>query len=220
MSEKYTSRFITYDDPRLSTAIFDLPAIWWSRPYEYAWASSFVNNQHTVLDAGCGLGHPFKYYLSDLCARVYACDLDDRLLSKLEILIDIYSLVGEKVFAFPLEYLRKPILSKQDISATLYDDAMFDRIFCISVLEHMPDDDLLKALREFKRILKQDGLIAITLDYPYLDLGIFNKCLKDSGLAYAGEAIFDLPANALTTDLFPEFPTGLHCFRALVKKVS
>lgn len=220
MNEIRTSRFITFDDPQQKKVILELPQIWWSRPYEYAWASSFVNEDQVVLDAACGICHPFKFYLCNLCKKVYACDLDERLLSKNKITTDIIKVFGQEGMNFPLEYLDKPLMSRQDISNTFYTDEMFDRIICISVLEHLQEEELLKTLLEFKRLLKKEGLLVVTVDYPYLDLEMFNRMLEISGLFYAGGVNFELPRNALTTDLFPEFPGGLYSFRALLKKTS
>lgn len=217
MNEIETSRFIKFDDPQLKKVILELPQLWWSRPYEYAWASSFIKEDHVVLDAACGICHPFKFYLSNLCKEVHACDLDKRLLSKSEILTDIFNVFDREGINFPLEYLDRPLRSWQDISHTSFSSFMFDRIVCISVLEHLKKEQLLKTLLEFKRILKKDGLIVLTVDYPYLDLKLFNRMLKKSGLLYAGRVNFVLPEDALTTDLFPEFPGGLFSFRALLK---
>ena len=218
MNEIRTSRFITFDDPQLKKVILELPKLWWSRPYEYAWASSFVNEDHVVLDAACGICHPFKFYLCNLCNKVYACDLDVRLVSNKEIVKDIINVFGQEGMNFPLEYLDKPLMSLQDISNTSYTDAMFDRIICISVLEHLQEENLLKTLLEFKRILKKEGLLIVTLDYPYLDLELFNRILEKSGLLYADKVEIEMPGNVLKTNLFPEFPCGLYSFRALLKK--
>ncbi|MBP1761315.1 MAG: Methyltransferase protein [Firmicutes bacterium] len=218
MSERQTSRFFRCNDPRLNKIFYDLPESWWSRPYEYAWASSLVSQDDVVLDAACGIGHPFKYYLCDLCRQVYACDVDERILSNEEILADIFNVFGPQGLNFPLQYLEKPVLSQQDITVTTFPDEMFDRIVCISVLEHLSENDLRKALLEFKRILKKDGLIIITIDYPYLGLDIFNCALGDSGLAYADQANFEITGDVLHTALFPEFPEGLYSFRALLRK--
>ena len=97
---------------------------------------------------------------------------------------------------------------------------MFDRIICISVLEHLTEEGLLKTLLEFKRLLKKEGLLVVTIDYPYLDLEMFNRMLEKSGLFYAGKVNFELPGNALTTDMFPQFPGGLYSFRALLRNPS
>ncbi|HZK53657.1 MAG TPA: methyltransferase domain-containing protein [Desulfosporosinus sp.] len=218
MNEILTSRFITFDDPQINKVILELPQNWWSRPYEYAWASSFVDKDYVVLDAACGICHPFKFYLCNLCQNVYACDLDERLLSKKEIVKDMVIVFGQEALNFPLEYLDKPHLSMQDITETSYNEAMFDRIICISVLEHLTQEKVLKTLWEFKRLLKDEGLIVLTLDYPYLELETFNLMLKESGLTYVDKVVFELPGNTLTTHLFPEFPGGLYSFRALLQK--
>ncbi|MEN6391424.1 MAG: class I SAM-dependent methyltransferase, partial [Syntrophomonas sp.] len=146
-----TSRFITSDDLRIDKVMLELPKHWWSRPYEYAWAASFAAREHTVLDAACGLCHPFKYYLCNICKYVYACDKNEHILCNRNILLDMFRYFGVDAFDFPLDYLGKPILSRQDISKTSYDDAMFNTIFCISVLEHLPEEEVLKILVEFKR---------------------------------------------------------------------
>ena len=218
MSEIMTSRFFTRDDPQLNKPLLKLPEIWWSRPYEYAWASSFISRDHVVLDAGCGICHPFKYYLCTLCENVYACDKDERLLSKVHILREMISVFGEQALDLPLLYLSLPYVSRQDISATTYDAAMFDHVICISVLEHLVAGEILKTLVEFRRIIKPDGLILITIDYPYLSLDLFDQMVKESGLSYAGPVSFALPVDALTTALFPEFPEGIFSFRAILKK--
>jgi ubiquinone/menaquinone biosynthesis C-methylase UbiE len=138
--------------------------------------------------------------------------------SKKEIVKEMLNVFGQEMLNFPLDYLDKPLLSRQDISNTSYPDAMFDRIVCISVLEHLGEEELLKTLLEFKRILKKEGLIVATVDYPYLDLQTFNLMLEESGLSYANQVTFELPGNALTTNLFPEFPGGLYSFRALIRR--
>lgn len=212
-----TSRFITSDDPRINKVMLELPKYWWSRPYEYAWAGSFAGNEHVVLDAACGLCHPFKFHLCNLCKSVYACDINEHILCARNILLDMFRYFGVDAFDFPIEYLGKPILSRQDISDTSYNDAMFDLILCISVLEHLSEEKVLKTLVEFKRILNKDGLIVITFEYPLMDLKTFNTLLEQTGLTYAGTALFDLPETALTTDLFHEYADGPYCFRALLK---
>jgi ubiquinone/menaquinone biosynthesis C-methylase UbiE len=53
-----------------------------------------------------------------------------------------------------------------DITDIQYPDETFDVIYCSHVLEHVPDDK--KAIREFFRVLKQDGwailVVPITAD--------------------------------------------------------
>lgn len=51
------------------------------------------------------------------------------------------------------------VMHKVDITATPFEDASFDRIWCSHVLEHVPDDR--KAMREMGRVLRPGGLAVI-----------------------------------------------------------
>lgn len=74
------NRFILEKDE----AVFQLAGIslrstWWSRPYEYAWASHFVGADYVVLDAASGISHPFKWHLGQTCKETWALDIDPRI---------------------------------------------------------------------------------------------------------------------------------------------
>ena len=60
---------------------------------------------------------------------------------------------------------------KMDIMNIAYPDQTFDVIYCSHVLEHVPDDR--RAMREFRRVLKQDGwavlLVPITAEKTFED---------------------------------------------------
>lgn len=60
---------------------------------------------------------------------------------------------------------------KMDVTDIQYADATFDVIYCSHVLEHVPDDK--KAMREFRRILKNRGwailLVPITAQHTFED---------------------------------------------------
>ena len=90
----FTSRFVTRGDQRLDHLILPLHKTWWSRPYEYAWASRFADGADTVLDAACGVEHPFKFFLLDRCREVHACDIDERILSRERTLRELRSVFG------------------------------------------------------------------------------------------------------------------------------
>lgn len=96
LDHQLDARFIVDSDHREDTFIVPLPLTWWSRPYEYAWCSQFAGEQEVVLDAACGISHPFKFYLASNSMReVHACDLDVRILSKKEIYADAVRDFGE-----------------------------------------------------------------------------------------------------------------------------
>jgi len=228
------SRFFINGDEKKQTFFFQLNPNWWSRVYEYPWAASFINQADICLDAACGISHPFKFYLVDHCQEVYALDIDRRILSAEAIRKDVINDFGEdeaekinndKYFN-SLKYLKAP-LTKIPCAA-----GKFDKIYCLSVLEHINDwqgrlaflnmlpwskkikpDAFYKTLQEFKRVLKDDGLIILTFDFPNINLTKFFQLVKKCGLEFAGEYSFTLPPGAISNP-----SNDLYCFRAVLKK--
>lgn len=214
-ADQLASRFVVRSDPKTTQLCFRLPSSWWSRPYEYELARSFCAPDDIVLDAGCGLSHPLKFYLSDNCREVHACDLDDRILSAQEILADITRDFGQSVTdSFPHRYLKRIYYSKASITDLPFEDNMFDKIYCISVFEHMLPKDITRSLTEFRRTLKKDGMIVLTFDYPYINLMHFKSVLPFLGLKFAGGATFEPPDDVLCSGT-----EGLYCYRALLRKL-
>ena len=227
-----TSRFLKTKDLRCDEVVLPLHPAWWSRPYEYAWAGSFAEGG-TVLDAACGIEHPFKFFLVDRVGEIHACDMEEGILSRDAIRKGLRETYGEAVAGqLPERYLDGIHFSRSSITALPYADGLFDRIFCVSVLEHLTDSfnrhpwiprvDLLQsllkrdiwlALGEFKRVLKNDGLIILTFDYPDINLDYLASVVRSLGLSFAGETDFTLPADALYAESLK-----LSCFRAVLKK--
>jgi SAM-dependent methyltransferase len=56
-------------------------------------------------------------------------------------------------------------LEVQDARQFSYPDAFFDRIFSISVLEHIPDGGDSEAIREIARVLKPGGVVTLTVPF-------------------------------------------------------
>lgn len=83
-------------------------------------------------------------YLSRLGHRVCACDLD------------IARAVTTQI---PVTYARA------DLTDLPYEDAMFDVVFCISVIEHLPRDRMTDALWELHRVLRPGGRLLLTTDF-------------------------------------------------------
>ncbi|MGL5414059.1 MAG: class I SAM-dependent methyltransferase [Clostridium sp.] len=95
-----------------------------------------------------------------------------------------------------------------------YKDKMFDKIYCISVLEHMTEEDRKHTLMEFNRCLKDDGIIIITMDYPSVELESFKRSLEESGLKFTYGYDFVERENILVSTIYP----GLKCFRSVLSK--
>ncbi len=63
------------------------------------------------------------------------------------------------------ELERRLFLETQDATALSYSDRSFDRVYSISVVEHIPGSGDSVALREVRRVLKPGGLVALTVPY-------------------------------------------------------
>ena len=95
---------------------------------------------------------------------------------------------------------------------------MFDKIFCISALEHITDDDKVTALNEFKRVLKKSGMLILTIDYSetpeYASTTMeqIETMAKEAGFKLAGEKDETIPVNAIN------WGNNLFCFRMVLVK--
>jgi len=230
-----TSRFFTIRDERSDHFVLPLPSAWWSRPYEYSWASQFTEESDTVLDAACGIEHPYKFYLLDTCREVYACDLDERVLSRSAMFHELRQIYGQEATdKLPEKYFSRIHYSRASLTELPYADRMFDKIFCISVLEHLKDlfnkhnitfgftilrlflrNDLYVALREFRRVLKDDGLIIMTFDYPDINLAYMSMISNALGFIPAGHLEREIPADAIH---FYFQRKDFFCYRLVLKK--
>ena len=209
-----TSRFFTYDDKKMTTIVFDLPPHWWSRPYEYAWAADFCNKTDIVLDAACGIQHPFKFYLTNYCKTVYAIDEDTRINDCDVMKNEIRLHFGDEAAKYFIDNeLYKGVRLKQgDIRKLPYTNGKFDTVFCISVLEHLSDDNKWKAIKEFKRVLKNDGKLILTLDYPDTNIDTMEEIANKNGFKLAGAKDTTIPQNAIN------WYNQLYCFRMVLVK--
>jgi SAM-dependent methyltransferase len=209
------SRFVRRSDASSEHCLYRLPATWWSRGREYAWALKFTGPEHRVLDAACGIEHPLKFLLADRCRHVVATDLDERLAAPDAILAAVAAAApgDNDALGFAARQLPRLTLDRVGIDAMPYRDGSFDRVFCISVLEHLPPAVRTAALREFARVLAPGGLAVLTMDHPLVDLDAFAADADQAGLRFAGDVRRQLPADALWS---PEY--RLHCFRALLAR--
>jgi SAM-dependent methyltransferase len=128
---------------------YPTPIVWWSRLYEYPWAMQYAESGMVVADMGCGFDErPFKIALSEVCKKVYAVDSHPFVLN----------LTPHKHMKYVYADFTHRINAIQDES--------LDRIFCISVLEHL-QASISYALLEFYRCLKPNGLCVVTFDVTH-----------------------------------------------------
>lgn len=218
MGDETESRFFRLSDPRSDEVLYKIPEVWWSRLYEYEWAKRFVRPGDVVLDAASGITHPFKFYLTTVAAEVHACDIDPAIADPARIVEAIRNSWFGPAVAAEIEsrYISLVKLAHGDLTQLPYADEQFDLIYCISVLEELPQEAQLAAFKQFRRVLKADGRLVVTFDYPDIDLEGLRSTLKEAGLGFAGPVDFELPPDAVYTPMW----NGLYCFRALLRKVQ
>jgi SAM-dependent methyltransferase len=105
---------------------------------------SMLNAGAVVLDAGCAYGRDTEY-LATKGVAVSGVDLSPALIARAK------ELLPDTTFAVC------------DIRETNFSNATFDGIWCNATLLHLNDEDMAKALQEFKRILKPSGVLAVSL---------------------------------------------------------
>lgn len=214
--EDTASRFFTTSDEKQTKIVWELHSLWWSRFYEYIWASKFIEKDDIVLDSASGICHPFKFYLTDLCKQVYACDNDIRIVDKEAILTDVKLSLGQDILdGFDKNYLTKPIYTYCDIAETPYEDKQFDKICCVSVVEHLEVEKQKDTIKEYSRVIKDGGLLIITLDYPNANPEDILKIAKENGFELFGDIDLNIPNNALSCNYWDH---TLYCFRMVLKK--
>ncbi len=109
---------------------------------------------HMVLDLGCGFGrHAFEVLRRG--AKVVACDMALHELHEVRATYAAMAEVGE------IEETSAAFTSAGDATRLPFQDNTFDRIIASEVLEHIHNDE--DALDELFRVLKPDGILAITV---------------------------------------------------------
>lgn len=193
---KYNGYFEVGDQTVQDVAGFEIPDTWWSRGFEYAWALSFpLAANWVVADMGAGGQYrPLKDGLAKKVRAVTAIDAD------------------EKLFETPKADNVLHICSTfEKLHEALYEDELFDAIFCISVLEDVVS--VSEVLGQFKRCLKPSGKMYITFDspfdihtpcefYPGMNMSIFLDALRDNDLDFVGNLSMVKGPNTLVHSQF------------------
>lgn len=105
--------------------------------------ASMLQPNVAVLDAGCAFGRDTEY-LKSKGFYVQGIDLSHALISRAK------ELVPDTNFEV------------KDVRNTGFADEQFDGIWCNATLLHLKDEDIVKALVEFWRILKPSGVLAVS----------------------------------------------------------
>jgi len=183
LSNVYCSQFV-YDNPFVSKLKsypqpFDLQVSKeWEVPYliEYT-----MPHHHKCLDVGCGLS-PFPQWL----AEYRQCEIVG-----IDSEVDSYHHLP-KIDKSAVSYL------KADARNIPFPDKYFDRVYCVSVLEHLAKDDCITAMKELARVCK--GLIGISIDY---------RLTTESGAGFNATEIKKYLLEPIAEDFEPIYPLDL-----------
>lgn len=169
---------------QISTSSYPYPI----RRAEFPWAINKANlyGSMKILDIGSGVSQ-FPIYLASRGHEVYSIDNDETLVNKIAPKLAEWS--GTNV-----NY------SLGDVIQIKFEDNTFDRIFCISVLEHLEEELVngkyvsykkknldIKAIAEMLRVLKPGGILVITVEWSevpeeersYKLQDIYKRLLRD-----------------------------------------
>lgn len=169
-SETNAERF-PWSDGMLGTPAFYAARLW---EYPFALSAAELTPGMTVADVGCGMT-PFTVYLQE-CAGCEVTGVDP----------DRFE-YGFKCGAFGVsqEFLTRTGLRvlRGDMRALPLESDSQDRVFCLSVMEHVPPPVARLGMQEFARVLRPGGRAIVTLDLSmWLELNRPLDLVWDSGL--------------------------------------
>jgi SAM-dependent methyltransferase len=150
-----------------------------------------------VLDVGSG-GSPFPLYLGMSGFECYATDpnLDQgkpkknwrrRIIFLLGITSGWY--LSRKKRSLPVRYYPDSI---QELS---FPAGFFDRVFCLSVIEHIPQSDWILCMEQLSRVVKSGGRLVLTFDMSAQDANayLFKHLIAACPLDLIGNIDYPVP---------------------------
>jgi SAM-dependent methyltransferase len=185
----------------------------WSRAWEYPWAIQAGDLQERrlrTLDVGGG-GSPFAIYLAQRGHESVVVDpsLDQGISSTFDSHRSVYrnvrslakrvifSVAGiHSVWGLPADGVRAGARYFPHVAHRLeFPDHHFDRVFCLSVMEHIPRDIWVNCIREFERVLKPGGRLVITLDMETSEANdrLYRKLVDSCSLSLLGNPDYETP---------------------------
>ncbi len=166
---KRTSQRHSHGTSLIEPAVFESYKHW-----DNPWAISNANLKQgmKVLDCGSGRG-VLQFYLASKGVEVHAVDIShnrSKLFKKIQqVLRNINIRYEPDPYIVHRKLNRKyhvNVRFKHESAESLsFPDNFFDRVFCISVIEHMGNGVLIRSIQEIERVLKPGGLLLLTFDF-------------------------------------------------------
>jgi SAM-dependent methyltransferase len=189
----------------------------WSRAWEYPWAIKAADlSEHSsvcTLDVGGG-GSPFSIYLSRMGNDSYVADPSLELGRELTVTKDkkhcgspksfilnmMVKVTGiHKLWGQPVDSLGSKVRYVSSAAEKLnFANGYFDRVFCLSVMEHIPEEIWGRCMSEFERVLKPGGRLIITMDMnsSMADDRGYLKLVNSTSLKLIGDPSYDFPISS------------------------
>ncbi len=104
---------------------------------------TYLSPKGWVLDLGCGAGRDLSW-LSQQSLRLCGADFSTGMLAE-----------ARKVVSSPLVQM--------DLCSLGFADQVFDGLWCNAALLHLPKSEAPRALQEMRRVLRENGLLALTV---------------------------------------------------------
>lgn len=156
-----------------------------------------IDKSTKILDVGCGRGD-ITLYLGRNAKEAVGIDYSE----------EAIKLANSTKKNFPLTIREKVYFKVMNVRTLSFPDNYFDIVVCIDVLEHLYREEVEKAMREIKRVLKKDGILFIHTgtnkilhDYTYrYYIFPFNKLITKIDGFIKGYAYNSLPKDPRTID--------------------
>ncbi|MFQ5877856.1 MAG: methyltransferase domain-containing protein [Acidobacteriota bacterium] len=185
----------------------------WSRAWEYPWAvlaADLGDRPLRVADVGGG-GSPFAHYLARHGHEAHVVDpsLDQgssfvfdpargpyRNLRSLAKRLLFGALGIRSLWGLPPPHGSAPLRYHAAGAESLpFPDGHLDRVFCLSVIEHIPRHLWASCMREFERVVRPGGRLILTLDMETSDANdrLYARLIDACTLRLLGDPHFEVP---------------------------
>jgi 2-polyprenyl-3-methyl-5-hydroxy-6-metoxy-1,4-benzoquinol methylase len=162
----------------------------WSRRWEYPWAilAADLRPGLRALDAGCGASPLLRWLASEWSGlSLYGVDKGPETHDATTWKVKLLQTLGY----VPIEGFHPGLdhriqLRQESITQMSFQNGFFDRVFCISVIEHLALEERGQAMSEMARVLKPGGRLLVTVDLPPDDSRAAEGIVEASGLQLLG----------------------------------